>query len=119
MCLTNIFQDTLNYCIVYRAYDYEVPAGQYCRIFAKKKVKKGARVGDRVIIGDKTLLGTVIKKVKRMLFLEEVHLDWHKKEYMVKLFQQLLKDGWLLKATGYAGVKLIKEAIERNGYGAE
>jgi len=113
------FQDTLNYCIIYRAYDYEVPAGQYCRIFAKKNTKKGLKVGDRILIDEKTSLGNIIKKRGRNLFLESINLDWRKKEYLIKLFQQLLLDGWLLKSTGYAGVKLIQEAIERNGYGTE
>jgi len=117
MCWMNIFQDTLNYCIIYRAYDYEVPAGQYCRIFAKKNIKKGLKVGDRILIDEKTSLGNITKRHGRHFFVEPTSLDWHKKEYLIKLFQQLLLDGWSLKSTGYAGVKLIQEAIERNGYG--
>lgn len=116
MCLKNIFKTTLNYCIIYRAYDWDAPSGQYCRIFARKKIKSGLKMGDRILIDDKTALSSVQKIKRTVAYLEPVTLDWQKKEYVIKLLIFLMDNGWEIKTTGYSGLRLVKEATERRGY---
>lgn len=113
----NIFYDTLHMVIIYRAYDTDVPAGQFCRIFATKKVKKGLRVGDSILLENGSSLGKIVSKKLSNLYIEPAEVSFRKKEHVVKLIRTLKGLGFKIEATQPACKRLIIESTERGGYG--
>jgi uncharacterized Fe-S cluster-containing radical SAM superfamily protein len=116
----NIFYDTLNVVIVYKAYEVDVPAGQYCRIFAQKRVKRGLKIGDSVIVNDgdiTTNIGNIIKRKGSNLYIEPAEVSYKKKEHVLKIIGILKNNGFKLKADGYACLRLLVEQERKSGYG--
>lgn len=113
----NIFYDTLHMVIIYRAYDTDVPAGQFCRIFATKKVKKGLKIGDSVLLENGSSLGKIVSKKWSNLYIEPAEVSFRKKEHVVKLVRILKELGFKIEATQPACKRLILESLERSGYG--
>jgi hypothetical protein len=103
--------------IIYRAYDTDVPAGQFCRIFATKKVKKGLKIGDSILLPSGSLLGRIVSRKWSNLYLEPAEVSFRKKEHVVKLVRILKELGFKVEATQPACKRLLLESAERSGYG--